>query len=456
MPLVDNCTLAITPGCSVRSLLVTLIVFSSLPLILARPHVGVLVWSWLGYMNPHRLAWGFAYNFPFSQVVAITLIGSLIFSTEPKRFPLTSLTIVWMAFLGWIGVTTLNAMYPEAAMEMLSRIVKIQLVVIITMMVVNTRERIEQLLWVIVFSLGFFGVKGGFYKIITGGTATLYGPGGFIGDNNALAIALLITIPLMNYLRQVSTNKWLRWGLAFGIAMMAVAVISTFSRAAALGGLVMAFLWWLKSERKAITAVSVVALLPLLLIWAPDSWHERMETITYVEETGEREGSAQARLDTWAMIWNLSRDRPLFGAGLQPWFEETYQRYSPRPDRYRKAWAAHSIYLSVLAEHGYVGLALFLLIYLLAFRTAGRTIRACSEIPDADWLVKLMRTFQISLGGFAVAGAFHQLPYFDLPWHIIGLIVVGGRLAEQYAAGQATEESQPTPMGAPSMVAGSS
>jgi hypothetical protein len=45
-----------------RSLLVALLVFGSLPIIIVRPHVGVLVWSWIGYMNPHRLTWGFAYD----------------------------------------------------------------------------------------------------------------------------------------------------------------------------------------------------------------------------------------------------------------------------------------------------------------------------------------------------------------------------------------------------------
>ena len=41
-----------------RSLVLTLIVFGSIPLIIVKPPVGVLMWSWLGYMNPHRLSWG--------------------------------------------------------------------------------------------------------------------------------------------------------------------------------------------------------------------------------------------------------------------------------------------------------------------------------------------------------------------------------------------------------------
>ena len=409
-------------------------VFCSLPAIVIRPYVGVLVWSWLGYMNPHRLTWGFAYNFPFSQVVGGTVLVALVFSSEPKRIPITAVTVVWLTFLAWIGVTTYFAMYPEAALEMLDRIVKIQLMCFITMILITDRRRLEQLLWVIVFSLGFFGVKGGIYKVVFGGSTPLFGPGGFIIDNNALAIALLMIIPLINYLRTITPQKLLRWFLVFCMLAIAAAIISTFSRAAALGGVAMCGLMWLKSRHKLVSTLAVLAVLPLLYLWAPDKWHDRMATINTVEETGQFESSAQSRLDVWKMIFNLSKDRPIVGAGLQPWFQETYDRYAPDPEKIKKVWAAHSIYMSVLAEHGYVGLGLFLLVYLLAYRTASRTARICEDIPDAKWLVDLSRMLQVSLAGFAVAGAFHQLPYFDLPWHMISLIVIGRKLADGYVA----------------------
>ena len=48
-----------------RDLFVTLIVLGALPFAFLRPSIGVLTFSWLSYMNPHRLTWGFAYDFPF-------------------------------------------------------------------------------------------------------------------------------------------------------------------------------------------------------------------------------------------------------------------------------------------------------------------------------------------------------------------------------------------------------
>ena len=40
-----------------RDIVLTLVIFGTLPFILWRPHIGVLVWTWIGFMNPHRLTW---------------------------------------------------------------------------------------------------------------------------------------------------------------------------------------------------------------------------------------------------------------------------------------------------------------------------------------------------------------------------------------------------------------
>ena len=72
-----------------RDVALTVFILGMLPVILARPWIGIVMWTWIGIMNPHRLTWGFAYDMPFAFMVAIaTLIGFLV-SREPKRFPAT-------------------------------------------------------------------------------------------------------------------------------------------------------------------------------------------------------------------------------------------------------------------------------------------------------------------------------------------------------------------------------
>ena len=50
------------------------LVFGLLPFIPKRPVVGVLAFAWLSLMNPHRLTYGAAYNFPFAAIVAVVTL----------------------------------------------------------------------------------------------------------------------------------------------------------------------------------------------------------------------------------------------------------------------------------------------------------------------------------------------------------------------------------------------
>ena len=86
------------------------------------------------------------------------------------------------------------------------------------MILMNSRVRVHSLIWVIVICIGYFGTWGGVLGVITGvitgGSHKLIGPPQSpIEDNNHPALAMVITIPLMNYLRIHSENKLVRLGL---------------------------------------------------------------------------------------------------------------------------------------------------------------------------------------------------------------------------------------------------
>ena len=112
-----------------RDLLVTGIVFGLLPFIFKRPWVGILVWSWLGYMNPHRQTWGFAYDFPFAMIVGVVTILSFLFSQEKKEMPWTRETVLLLFFIAWMFITTFFAFYPEQADAQWNKVWKIQFMV---------------------------------------------------------------------------------------------------------------------------------------------------------------------------------------------------------------------------------------------------------------------------------------------------------------------------------------
>jgi probable O-glycosylation ligase (exosortase A-associated) len=413
-----------------RDLLVTAMIFGALPFVFKRPWIGVLLWSWISYMNPHRLAYGFAYDFPFALIVAIVTITAFLFSKEKKEMIWTRETVLLLMFIGWMLFTTFFAFYPESAWMEWNRVWKIQLFVVLTVILINDRQKLDWLIWVIVLSLGFYGVKGGVFTLASGGSYHVWGPpGSFIGENNALALALIMTIPLIWYLRLQASNRWIRHGLAVSMVLMAVSAMGSQSRGALLAITAMGFLLWLKSRHKLVTGLLMVVVVGVLAFNLPQSWYDRMNTI----HTYEEDPSAIGRINAWHTSFNVASERIVGGGYNLLWEAATFLQYAPDP---LKVHDAHSIYFEVLGEHGFIGLTLFLLMWLFAWFTASRVIRFCRKDPEKKWAADLSAMAQASLVGYAVGGAFLGLAYFDLPYHIMIIIVLTAKFVGLYGKPQ--------------------
>ncbi len=407
-----------------RDILITLLVFGTLPYILKKPYYGILVWSWLSYMNPHKLTYGFAFNMPFAQIVVITLFFSLLFTKEKLRFPLTIHTIIWVIFILWMGITTILAYYPDYALTQFIKVIKVQVGTFLTLMLITDMERFRKLIWVIVVSIGFYSVKGGLYTIITGGSGRVWGPpGGFIQENNSLAVAVLMIIPLMVYLYQTVTKVWIRRCLGLSIILSLFNVLGSQSRGALLSILAVGTFFWLKSKVKIQTGLLLIIAAIIFAAFMPESWYKRMHTI----ETYEQDASAMGRINAWQYSINAANDN-FFGLGLESWHLPTFLIYAPNPE---DVHAAHSIYFSVVADHGWLGLFLFLLIFFLAFRTFGEINSKTSEKDDLIEFNILARMFQVGLIAYLVGGAFLSLSYFDLPWHFVAFSILLKRFLSQ-------------------------
>lgn len=399
-----------------RDILITLIVFGSLPMILRNPVNGVLMWVWISVMNPHTQGWGFAATFPFAFIIAIATLFSVAISRLPKALPMSGITFTLITLVLWMNVTTLFALFPEPAHAQWSKVMKIMLMSLVTMTVIRTRADIQRLMWVLTMSIAYYGVKGGIFTLRSGGVDRVWGPEGtFIGDNNAIALALIMTIPLMRYLQQRSGRRWLRHGLSAAMLLSALAALGSYSRGALLAIAAMIVFMWLKSRHKLAGGALIALLAPLALLFMPERWGERMDSIgTYQEDE-----SAMGRINAWYMAWNLARDR-FFGGGFEIAEPGTFFLYAPHPTDIH---AAHSIYFQALGEHGFIGLGLYLLLLGMTWRSAAWIVRHSRHRPELEWAQQLATMIQASFAGFAVGGAFLSLLYFDVPYYLMGVIV---------------------------------
>jgi len=417
-----------------RDILVTLIVFGSLPLIVKNPVNGILMWIWISVMNPHTQGWGFATTFPFAFIIAVATLFSVAISRQPKTLPTAGITFTFIAFILWMNVTTLFAIFPVSAAQQWSKVMKIMLMSLVTMAVIRRREDIQKMIWMLTLSLGYYGVKGGVFTIRNGGTDRVWGPNGtFIGDNNSIALALIMTIPLMRYLQQSSDKRWVWHAMNAMMLLSALAALGSYSRGGLLAIAAMLGFMWLKSKSKLLGGLVLLLLAPPALLFMPDRWSARMDTISEYQS----DGSAMGRINAWYMAYNMARDR-FFGGGFEPAEASTFFLYAPDPTDIH---AAHSIYFQALGEHGFAGLAIYLLLGWLTWRSADWIVRNSRGLPDLAWASSLAKTIQASLIGFAVGGAFLSLLYFDVPYYLMGAVVAIRVLVEQRraeAGGKAT------------------
>ncbi len=402
--------------------------FLSIPVMVARPFIGILIWSWFNYMNPHRLTYGIAYSFDFVMIAAIATLIGVVFSKEPKKLNLDGLAFAWIAFVAWMSFTTIFAFNEQGAMFEWTRMMKTQILILLTLLFVTSKKRVNILVWVIALSIGFYGIKGGFFTIITGGTFRVWGPiGSFIEGNNELALALIMILPLMRYLHIIQENNKIKLALLCSMGLVVIAIVASYSRGAFLAAGTMLLFIWLKSSKKVLTGGILIVAVMAILAFMPSEWFDRMSTIEEYQE----DRSAMGRINAWNFAYNLALDRPIVGGGFNAFIPDLFLVYAPVPTDYHDA---HSIYFEVLGEHGFVGLFIFLLMGFLVLYTGNWIKVKTKDNKELFWAKNLAEMLQVSFIGYAVGGAFLGLAYYDLPYHIMSIMIIIHHLVKKKLA----------------------
>jgi putative inorganic carbon (hco3(-)) transporter len=389
---------------------------------LLHPWLGVLGWTWISIMNPHAMSWRL-HSQPVAALVAVSILVGLMVTKDRRNIFVTRETIVLMLFMAWMCITLPFSYHVDASFVFWKRVMKIDFMILVSLVVLYSRMHIIALAWVLAASIGFFGIKGGLFTLASGGGYRVWGPpGGYIEGNNEIGLAMVMAIPLMYFLYVISLNIWVKRALLATMVLSAFAILGTQSRGALLAIAAMgAVLWW-RSRNKLPGLIVLAALAVALLTFMPETWWDRMATIgTYQDD-----GSAMGRIHAWTMAWNIAKDN-LFGAGFVVAMADVCARYSPLVSECR---AAHSIYFMVLGEHGFIGLALFLLMWILVWGSAGHLRIQGKKQPETMWVSHLGAMCQVSLAGYAVGGAFLSLSYYDFPYNILVLVVLSRRWME--------------------------
>lgn len=392
-----------------RDIVLLCALLAAVPLFFRSPQIGILSWIWITLMNPQREVYGFLSSFQLNFYIAILTLVAWLFSRERKIAPLNPVTLLLVLFGLWASVTTYYALDRNFSYVIWDRTIKTLILALAVLAIANNKARILSILWMMVLSLGYYGVKGGGFVLITGGGNHVFGPPDtMIEDNNNLGLVLVMMLPFMNYLRITSRVVWVRWVLLGAIFLTMVAVIGTYSRGALFALVVTGIAYAVKSRSGIIPLVLGGLILASLPSLVPSSWFERMSTIGSYSEDASFEGRARA----WQTSINIAEAR-ITGGGFSSvnldWVSQAYRT----PNSSQRGRAAHSVYFEVLGDHGVIGLVLYLMLLAAAWYNTSMTILAVKDRPEMEWAAKLARTMQVSMIGYLVGGALLSMAYYD-------------------------------------------
>jgi probable O-glycosylation ligase (exosortase A-associated) len=414
----------------VRDIVIIGSIVLTIPFCFARPYFGIIVWTIVALLNPHRFGWGAAYNeFPVAVVVgAATLAGLLIFFPGLRQFfsrDIVLMIILWL----WFTLTSLhNSSMPEFThfaddtWYQWRLVSKVLLMILVTVALVNTWQRFRTFLYVMAGCLGSLVLKAVPFMITTGGSFRLYGPdGSMLADNNDLGLALNMTLPLFFFLAATETRPWPKRLLIFVFLSTIPAILFTYSRGALVGLVVVLFLMIIRVRQRFVLLPVILVAVLFAIYFTPEKWQSRMD---FRREGAVMDDSALSRINAWTYSWRLAKDYPLFGAGFEAFTPELFNRYAPNP---ADVHGPHSVYFGVLAEHGFIGLGLYLSL-ITSVSLSLWQVRRYARLYGDETAANYSWMLQFSIIGFMVSGAFLGRAYFDYFFLIVGCTMILSRL----------------------------
>ncbi len=408
-----------------RDVIFSLMILGVVPVCYKRPFIGLLVFSWLAYMRPQDLCWGFARNQRWSLLIALVMFAGWVVNNPGRMFISDPRTwaMVALGVLVGLGISQAQAVQ-KYEINRYIEYVKVLVIAIFTTSVIRHKGHLRMMVWVIALSFGFYGVKVGLAGVLSGGSLVVrQGPGGMLEDNNDFSLALVTALPWILHLSTTENRPVFRKGLRIVVPLTALTVILTHSRGAFLSLCVVIFAltWRSKNRVVAFAAMFVVAVIGV--IFAPQSYKERISTIGNYEE----DGSAMGRLRAWKVAITMAKGNPMLGVGMNK-FQQHYLEYSDLGNR-DHVRVAHNSYLQIWAECGTPAFLLYLFLIAWSFHDIWRTRRRARKLFRTSWIIQYGTMFETSLAGFIVGAVFLNRAHFDLFYHIVAVILAYGRVA---------------------------
>ena len=432
-----------------RSLFVIAIVCVGGAKSLQGPFYALLFYLWIAYFRPETWLWtDFFSQLNLSFIVGVgVLVSTLLAANEKLRFGIGPALMV--AFLLQSFLATVSSPFPDYAFIYFRDFLKSTLICLLIVSLVNTEQRLRLTLVIIAASLGFEAVKQGWAQLITN-------PGGqntneiaVLGDNNGVAVGMLMLASLTIALARTAPTRYQRLAARFAAVGIIYRAISTYSRGGFLACGMLGLQYLARSKKKMAGAVGILVTCALIVPALPTEFWDRMNTIddSREEEAEEIDASIQGRLHFWKIAWDMALDNPFLGVGHNS-YNLSYPRYNT-DERFLGERSVHNSWLAVTSELGFPGIILFVSVLGYCFFVCARAQRVARSYPELINLAHLANGIEGALLVFCVGGTFVIFQYNELLWHSLALAIAADRIVADRLAAQQPDAVAAAPAAAP-------
>jgi probable O-glycosylation ligase (exosortase A-associated) len=435
--------------------MIVVTLFGTVGVFLISPFTGVYVYYLFAVLRPQAI-WDWALEswatFGWSFYVA----GATIFAAglaavgafdvaprdadgQPAPHRLTRAHWAVLLFGLWIVVTYFTAYYQDDAEPYLIEYAKIFVMYFVAAVLIRTGRQIWLLFLMVALALGYIAYEVNFKYFFNNNYLGIFhnGYGGL--DNNGAGLMLAMGMPACWFAFE-GTRRWWRWGYLTLIPVIIHAVLMTYSRGAMLSMIVVVPLLLIRSRMRVRLLIAVACFVIIALpMFAGPEIRARFLTL----EKNDVDESANSRRASWKAAWLMALDHPIAGVGLRNSNRFSYQYGADMEGR-----TIHSQYLQILADNGFVGLALYLAILIYAWLSLRRARRflAGRTDPDAQLARTIAGGLECCLGLYCFGAAFLSLETFELPYLLLLLsaqlpVVIGATRPTEYAAAAAPAQA---------------
>lgn len=307
---------------------------------------------------------------------------------------------------------------------------------------VKTKKQVVIVVWVLML-MGGIAALYGLYCLkanigvrdegIVRVTSFMSNPNAF-GKTLALLIPITMGLLLSNYMYK---TKIILSGI---LILLITGVVITYSRTSMIAMLLCLFLtpvMYFKGKNKIIAFIVTLALVPVFYYAFPlerVKWraHNRLMTTFQAESAAEVD---LGRVESARAGWMMMLQNPIFGVGIGGFGHEYYQLAQQSDDlelvesRYgERGLSAHNLYVQVGGQLGVVGVGLYFLLIVYAYRNAIKAEKMFEKSEEGT-LYALSRSLKIFIIAFMVIGVTSSGLGNKLFWIVIALVIVLRRLA---------------------------